>query len=182
MDPSRRPILPPAKSRPDQDTIELSRQQENQIKDIFNLFDTDGGGTIDRHELNFALVALGFGDKRVDKGNKSKASSGHSMLDEIMADGQVTLEEFTSLMKGELSGKDPWEELRAVFAVLSQDDGNAHHRDLISLDKLKAASRAFHVRLAHEEVEAMIREVDKDGSGTVDFDEFERILRTSAWF
>ncbi len=31
-----------------------------QIKEIFDLFDTDGGGTIDRRELDLAMVALGF--------------------------------------------------------------------------------------------------------------------------
>jgi Ca2+-binding EF-hand superfamily protein len=31
-----------------------------QIKEIFDLFDTDGGGYIDRRELDLAMVALGF--------------------------------------------------------------------------------------------------------------------------
>ncbi len=31
-----------------------------QIREIFDLFDTDGGGTIDRGELDFAMSALGF--------------------------------------------------------------------------------------------------------------------------
>ncbi len=31
-----------------------------QIREIFELFDTDGGGSIDRGELDFAMSALGF--------------------------------------------------------------------------------------------------------------------------
>ncbi len=65
--PHLRPVLPPATNRPVQHLISLSTQQENQISDIFNLFDTDGGGSIDRRELNFALVALGFSNKQVIK-------------------------------------------------------------------------------------------------------------------
>ena len=38
----------------------LSEEQEAQIREIFLLFDTDGGGTIDTRELNFAMIALGF--------------------------------------------------------------------------------------------------------------------------
>jgi Ca2+-binding EF-hand superfamily protein len=38
----------------------LSEAQAAQIKEIFYLFDTDGGGTIDTQELGFAMVALGF--------------------------------------------------------------------------------------------------------------------------
>ena len=165
------PELPPSQSRRENFAIRLSKQQEGQIEDIFKLFDIDGGGTIDRHELNFALVALGFGDK-----------AGSALVDNIIADGEVTLEEFKSLMKGELSGKDPWEELRSVFAVLSRDDGDTANRNFITLDKLKAVSREFQVKLSQDEIEAMVREVDDDGSGTVDFEEFEHILRTSAWF
>ena len=39
--------------------IALSNAQEAQIRDIFDL-QHDGGGTIDRSELHFAKVALGF--------------------------------------------------------------------------------------------------------------------------
>ena len=42
------------------DQLTLSEAEESQIKDIFLLFDTDGGGTIDMRELGFAMVALGF--------------------------------------------------------------------------------------------------------------------------
>ena len=42
--------------------IQLSNAQMSQIREIFNLFDTDGGGSIDRKELDFAMMALGFKD------------------------------------------------------------------------------------------------------------------------
>ncbi len=35
-----------------------------QIHEIFNLFDMDCGGTIDLQELNFAMNALGFSNKQ----------------------------------------------------------------------------------------------------------------------
>ncbi len=38
----------------------LSEAQESQIREVFLLFDTDGGGTIDMRELGIAMVALGF--------------------------------------------------------------------------------------------------------------------------
>ncbi len=86
-------------------------------------------------------------------------------------------------MKGELSGRDPWEEMRVFFAVLSKDDGSGpQHQDLVTAGKLKAVSKTFNVRLSGEELEMMIQEVDRDGGGTVDFDEFERILSNAAWF
>ncbi len=168
--------MPPSEDSKDQSLIQLSKQQESQIMEIFNLFDTDGGGSIDRRELNLAMVALGFSDKQTI-GDGSQAT-----MNRMIADGQVTLDEFTSLMKGELSGKDPWEDLRAVFAVLSKDNQNPDHHNLITLDKLIDASNCFNVRLSRDEVKAMISGVDQDGGGTVDFDEFHYIMRSSAWF
>ena len=120
--------------------VNLSAQQEEQIKEIFDLFDTDGGGTIDRGEMDFALVALGFNAPKSNKNNGA-------LVDEIVQDGVVTLEEFSALMMGELSGRDPQEMLRAVFAVLSQPEGVHDTSGLITYTKLHAVCSKFKVGL-----------------------------------
>ena len=122
--------------------IALSREQEVQIEEIFNLFDTDGGGSIDRKELDFAMMALGFQSKKSKKKASSKAAAA---MDAIMADGSVTLEEFSALMMGELSGKDPKESLRAVFALLSRPDGVSEFDGYITLDKLQSVCTEIQV-------------------------------------
>ncbi|KAM1024509.1 hypothetical protein TB1_037113 [Malus domestica] len=38
----------------------LTQQKRQEIKEAFELFDTDGSGTIDAKELNVAMRALGF--------------------------------------------------------------------------------------------------------------------------
>jgi hypothetical protein len=76
--------------------IALSESQEAQIREIFNLFDTDGGGSIDRREMDFAMVALGF----QSKGGQANAATAER-IEAIVADGTVTLEEFSALMTGE---------------------------------------------------------------------------------
>ncbi|KAK4367741.1 hypothetical protein RND71_011533 [Anisodus tanguticus] len=38
----------------------LTQQKRQEIKEAFELFDTDGSGTIDARELNVAMRALGF--------------------------------------------------------------------------------------------------------------------------
>ena len=65
---------------------------------------------------------------------------------------QVTLEEFKSLMKGELSGRDPMEAVLAVFAALSRPpagSGNRNSTDptsaCITLETLRAACSEFEV-------------------------------------
>ena len=41
----------------------LTREEIEEIREAFNLFDTDGGGTIDIKELKAAIQSLGFENK-----------------------------------------------------------------------------------------------------------------------
>ena len=123
--------------------ITLSSDQLAQIREVFDMFDTDGGGTIDRSELNLAMVALGFQNK---KSIKKRDAKGNVVLETIASDGAVTLEEFNSLMMGELSVGDPRDTLHAVFAVLSQSSGEAALTSSITLSKLQAVCKDFRVR------------------------------------
>lgn len=44
--------------------FELSEEQKNDIKEAFDLFDTEGTGKIDTKELKVAMRALGFEPKK----------------------------------------------------------------------------------------------------------------------
>ena len=130
------PSLQPAVTTDDKDDeyhIALSRSQQAQIQEIFDLFDTDGGGTIDRGELQLAMVSLGFYSKKADA-----QSTNTDSMKSIIEDGTVTLQEFSSLMMGELSGTNPKNTLRSLFTVLSRPDGNSQNDSLITKDKLLA--------------------------------------------
>ncbi|GAB2221954.1 hypothetical protein Droror1_Dr00013150 [Drosera rotundifolia] len=48
------------KERPRDRNVDLTTQKRQEIKEAFELFDTDGSGTIDAKELNAAMRALGF--------------------------------------------------------------------------------------------------------------------------
>ncbi len=125
--------------------ISLSAGQQNQIREIFELFDIDGGGYIDRKELQFALSALGFQEENQLKGRNAETAN---LLDSILSDGTVTLEEFSALMTGEVLGNNPYEELQAVFAALSMSDGENRHNNLITAGKLETACQKFEVSLS----------------------------------
>ena len=43
---------------------DLTEEQKQEIKEAFDLFDTDGSGNIDSKELKVAMRALGFEPKR----------------------------------------------------------------------------------------------------------------------
>jgi hypothetical protein len=127
--------------------IILSPSQMTQIADVFDLFDTDGGGSIDTKELDYALVALGFQSKIA---KSAKARNDPTITHLLEGDGQVTLEEFSALMTGEVGGADPRDRLRAIFATLSREDtakggALAGSPGLITLPKLETVCREFKV-------------------------------------
>jgi Ca2+-binding EF-hand superfamily protein len=62
--------------------VNVGNTMKLQIHEIFNLFDTDSGGTIDMQELDFAMSALGFLAKQADTDSDAKAA-----LEDIAADG-----------------------------------------------------------------------------------------------
>jgi Ca2+-binding EF-hand superfamily protein len=159
---------------------DLSERQQQQIADVFALFDTNGGGTIDRDEFRAAAAALGF---RSSRGASSKDGSAAMELDHVDEDGELTLEEFTALMTGELTCYDPLDEIRCIFAVLSgKNGGGGGGSNRITLSSLRAACRRFDVKMSEGELQIIFDAVDYDNSGTVDLEEFTRIVRNTAWF
>jgi Ca2+-binding EF-hand superfamily protein len=121
----------------------LSSAQATQIREIFELFDTDGGGCIDQKELQFAMTALGFQTQQNQRQDKHQEAV--EVMNSLVGDGKVTLEEFTALMTGELNGQDPYDEARSAFALLSRPDADSQHDGLITLNKLNAVCEELQV-------------------------------------
>ena len=124
---------------------ELSKAQADQINEIFQLFDTDDTGFIEQNEIKFAMSSLGF---QTDEG-KVKSPDELATLQAILGDGKMTLDEFSALMTGEIGGHKPYEEARAVFALLSQSNGDDCHDGLITLSKLETVCTEYQVFLLH---------------------------------
>jgi centrin-3 len=53
-----------ASQKPSTTVRELSDEQRQEIKEAFGVFDTDGDGLLDYHELKVAMRALGFESKK----------------------------------------------------------------------------------------------------------------------
>jgi hypothetical protein len=88
----RTPTRKPAKTyeRPG-----LSEEEIEEIREAFNLFDTDGSGTIDPKELKAAMQSLGF---------EAKNQTIYQMIGDIDKDGsgEIDFEEFLDMMTAKM--------------------------------------------------------------------------------
>merc|ERR1711998_261998 len=93
----------------------LSDEAKKEVKEAFDLFDTDGSGAIDAKELKVAMQALGF---------EPTSDEIAKMVKDIDVDGNATIEfeEFVEMMEGKMSDKDQVEEMRKAFALYDDDN------------------------------------------------------------
>merc|ERR1711903_383750 len=80
----------------------LTEDQVAEIKEAFDLFDTDGSGSIDTNELKVAMKALGM-DAKSD------------------GDGTIDFDEFLAMMTARKQGEDTREDLLKVFKLFDDD-------------------------------------------------------------
>ena len=201
--PLKRPKLVSKTNSVSESNMQLTAKEQAQIKEVFDLFDTDGGNSIDSEELDAAMFALGFRPDSVSSKKHSSVKRKDEVtdllqMDHIDVDGSksITLEEFTALMQGDLTCNGPLDQIWTAFSVLSQTDkslaegGTAPGKSAsakeeygsVTLDGLKRACREFNIRMSGEELRFMMEEVDTDKNGSVDRDEFMSIMYRAPWF
>ncbi|XP_070613764.1 uncharacterized protein [Erythrolamprus reginae] len=144
---------------------ELSEDQKQEIREAFDLFDTEGCGSIDVKELKVAMRALGFEPKK-EEIKKMIAETGK---DESSA---ISFEDFLAMMTTKMNEKDCKEEILKAFRLFD-DDGTGK----ISFKNLKRVSKELGENLSDEELQEMIDEADRDGDGEINEEEFLRIMK-----
>jgi Ca2+-binding EF-hand superfamily protein len=92
-------------------TVELSDEQSSMIQEVFKLFDTDGRGKLAEVGLASAIFSMGFS-------THNHHQMAESLLGQFSEDGTLSLQQFTELMRGQLAGQDPEEEIRSTFVWL----------------------------------------------------------------
>lgn len=143
----------------------LSAQKRQEIKEAFELFDTDGSGTIDAKELNVAMRALGF---------EMTEEQINNMIADVDKDGSgaIDFDEFVYMMTTKIGERDTKEELMKAFHIIDQDNnGKISDMDILNISKELGESFTL------TEIREMIDEADRNGDGEVDTDEFFRMMK-----
>jgi Ca2+-binding EF-hand superfamily protein len=138
----------------------INEADVDKLWQAFGVFDADGNGEISVDELASVMQSLG---------QKVSPKRLRSLIKEVDLEGSGTInfDEFKALMIAHQG--DPESRLRLAFAIFDQD-GNGR----ITTAELHSVMSRF--GLGESELEAMIQEVDLDGDGSIDFDEFCQLV------
>merc|ERR1712223_97440 len=145
----------------------LDLEQIDSLKKGFEGFDKEGGGTISQTTMQMILKSMGV---KVDKddmenyaGEVDEAATGQfSFMQFCQVAAKFMIEDDEEQMK---------EELKEAFRIYDKEG-----QGFITTDVLKEILREIDTTLTEDDLDNIIEEVDEDGSGTLDFDDFQEMM------
>ncbi|KAK8663894.1 hypothetical protein V6N13_083699 [Hibiscus sabdariffa] len=160
---------PPRKDKPKGRHHGLSQQKRQEIKEAFELFDTDGSGTIDAKELNVAMRALGF---------EMTEEQINQMIADVDKDGSgaIDFDEFVHMMTTKIGERDTKEELMKAFRIIDHDNNGK-----ISAEDVKRIAKELGEHFSDKDIQDMIEEADRDHDGEVGIEEFMRMMKRTSY-
>mmetsp|Transcript_6145 Transcript_6145/g.6767 ORF Transcript_6145/g.6767 Transcript_6145/m.6767 type:complete len:196 (-) Transcript_6145:238-825(-) len=147
--------------------FELTEEQVQEIREAFELFDSDKNGLIDPHEMKVAMRALGFDAKKEEVLRMMQDCTQRDQHHQPLID----LRGFTDLMTDRFAQRDPREEMIKAFKLFDpQNTGK------ISLRSLRKVAQELGENMSDQELQAMIDEFDRDHDGEINLEEFLAIM------
>ena len=142
----------------------LTEDEIEEIKEAFDLFDTDGSGSIDPKELRAAMQSLGF---------EAKNQTIYQMITDLDKNksGNIDFEEFLDMMTARMSDKDTREDINKVFRLFDDDTSGS-----ITIRNLRRVARELGETMTDEELQEMVERADSNGDGAVSMDDFYNIM------
>ena len=136
---------------------QLSKEKENNLKDIFYLFDQHKDNKIDTNEVGVTLRALGIYLSQEDISQ---------ITNEIDPSGcgKVTYEQFKDLYITKLSTNKKVNDLVKAFKSFDKEN-----KGVINLNELKHGLTVLGEPLSDYEIELLMEEANCDENGNVDY-------------
>jgi calmodulin len=147
--------------------VSMSAPDDLFLTEAFHKADTDGDGKLSHQELKDLIQSLGLGEDK-EKLNK--------FVLEVDADndGSIDLDEFQVIVD-KVSSKSTMtfeQQLRETFDLYDVDGSGG-----LDQEEIKQLMATLGHDLTDEEVSDMIAEVDEDGNGDIDYDEFVSMFK-----
>ena len=142
----------------------LSKDEVEELRQAFDLFDTDGNGTIDPKELRAAMQSLGF---------EAKNQTIYQIIQDIDKEktGEINFDQFLELMTRRLAGSDTKEDIQKIFELFDDDKTG-----YISLQNLKRVAQDLGENMDDSELLEMIERADSDHDGLISPEDFYAIM------
>ncbi|CAL7951885.1 unnamed protein product [Xylocopa violacea] len=170
---------------------DLTKDQITLLKKAFDAFDHDKKGSIGTDMVGTILTMLGYelsektlkeiitevdedGETPHERLAANSTKRIQSFLPVSIGSGQLEFEEFCILAARFLVEEDSeamQQELREAFRLYDKE-GNGYITTAVFRDILHELDD----KLTPQELDMMIEEIDADGSGTLDFDEFMEVM------
>jgi arsenite methyltransferase len=138
---------------------QLTQAQLDEFKEVFDLFDADGNGSLSRDELANVMRSLGMNPTNEDL--EAIFIKADADLNDV-----IDFSEFSQWIanKVDITSK---EDLRDIFQLIDLD-GNG----ILSHDELRELFDALKIDSSDDEITQLIQQADLDGNGVIDYDEF----------
>ncbi|GFE52848.1 centrin [Babesia ovis] len=142
----------------------LTDDEVYEMQEAFNLFDTNGTGTIDPREIKCAMQSLG-----IDKKNPMV----YQIVSDLEKSGstQIDFNDFLDSITLKLGNRDSKEGIRRIFNLFDQDNTGA-----ISFKNLKKVANELGEFISDEELRDMINRSDSNGDGLLSFEDFYNVM------
>ena len=166
---------------------DITADQKEEIKEAFDLFD-HGSGSLDRTGVKNAIRALGFEPMRGEIQNllrpltqkiamRALGTERMTSVDEDAeaADPVMTFVEFETLMRDKMLEGDPHAEMKKAFRLFDDDETGT-----ISFKNLKRVNNELQMGMGDEELQEMMDDASRDGTGEVSEEAFLRIIGSAS--
>lgn len=144
--------------------VKLSDSQTNAARDAFKSFDKKSEDKIRVGDIEAAMKRLGHNIK------PDWLEKIEHMID-AEGTGYVSFEEFCTIVRKKISDDEEEREMRDMFRILDKEK-----RGEVNTEELRWILKNLGDDLTEADIDDMIADVDTDGSGWVDYNEFCKLM------
>uniref|UniRef100_A0A336L1H3 CSON002481 protein n=1 Tax=Culicoides sonorensis TaxID=179676 RepID=A0A336L1H3_CULSO len=147
---------------------QYNKEQMRMLKEIFDQFDVDKTGKCPLKIIPTTLSTLGV---------KMKEEDMEKLIKDVDANGSgnIDFDEYIELAKRYIEPEDDYNklysELRQVFMIFDKEN-----KGYLDIAEFKAIIKEIEPELPDKELDEVVEEVDADGSGRIEFEEFLAVM------